>query len=69
MALNATWHRAHPMPPKATLEQRVRWHIAHAKACGCRRMPESIRREVRRLQARRRAAASRAKATAAGRPR
>jgi hypothetical protein len=44
--LNASWHEAHPMPPKATLDDRVRWHRAHAAACGCREMPESIRTEL-----------------------
>ena len=41
-AVNARWHAAHPMPPKATLDQRVRWHLAHAKACGCRPMPATV---------------------------
>jgi len=42
-AVNGPWHEAHPMPPKATLEQRVGWHRAHALACACRPVPESIR--------------------------
>ena len=46
MALNKAWHDDHPMPPKATREQRIEWHIAHAAACGCRAIPESIRRDV-----------------------
>jgi hypothetical protein len=36
------------MPKNATLAQRVRWHTAHAKACGCRTdMPADIRKAVR----------------------
>ncbi len=46
MALNKAWHRDHPMPPKATREQRIEWHAAHATACGCRAIPESIRPDV-----------------------
>jgi hypothetical protein len=42
MALNASWHAKHPMPRPATLEQRVKWHVAHAKACGCRTMPRTV---------------------------
>jgi hypothetical protein len=42
MKLNADWHRAHPMPPKATFEQRVAWHREHARACGCRKPPPDI---------------------------
>jgi hypothetical protein len=34
------------MPPKATREQRIKWHVAHAAACGCRAIPESIRADV-----------------------
>jgi hypothetical protein len=35
------------MPARATLAQRVRWHAAHARACGCRAMPASIAAELR----------------------
>jgi hypothetical protein len=49
MPINATWHASHPMPPKPTLAQRVRWHLAHAKHCGCRPIPASVRREIGRL--------------------
>lgn len=48
MPVNAAWHRSHRMPRNATLAQRVRWHVAHAKACGCRKdMPESIREAIK----------------------
>jgi hypothetical protein len=40
--LNAKWHAAHRMPTRATLEQRIAWHVAHAAACACRPMPASI---------------------------
>ena len=46
MPMNEVWHLKHPMPPKATMAQRVAWHVAHAKACGCRPMPAGIRRTV-----------------------
>jgi hypothetical protein len=45
--LNAPWHAKHRMPKKATLQQRVRWHIAHAEACGCRPMPKSVQLALR----------------------
>ena len=44
--LNRQWHEAHPMLDKATLEQRIAWHLEHATQCGCRDMPESIKREL-----------------------
>jgi len=43
MARNASWHAKHPMPKPATLAQRVKWHAAHAKACGCRPVPAYAR--------------------------
>jgi hypothetical protein len=46
--MNARWHAVHPMPPRATLDQRVTWHVAHAKACGCRPMPASVIAELTR---------------------
>ena len=45
--LNATWHAKHPMPMNSTLDQRVRWHLGHAKACGCREMPKTVLAELR----------------------
>ena len=41
-AINRPWHEAQPMPSNPTLQQRVAWHRAHALACGCRPVPESI---------------------------
>jgi hypothetical protein len=49
MALNREWHQENRMPPKATRAQRIKWHAAHARKCGCRAIPESIRREVEEL--------------------
>lgn len=51
MALNATWHRAHPMPKNATWEQRVAWHREHARECGCRTPPPAIAQEIARREA------------------
>jgi hypothetical protein len=34
------------MPKNAALEQRIRWHLAHAKACGCRGIPKSVLRAL-----------------------
>ena len=46
--MNATWHQRHAMPKNPSLETRVRWHVAHAKACGCRGIPQPIVAELRR---------------------
>ena len=42
MSLDAAWHRAHPMPERPTLEQRLDWHREHAKHCGCRKPPAKL---------------------------
>jgi hypothetical protein len=47
--INAKWHQQHIMPMGSTLSQRVAWHVAHAKACGCREIPPTVVKELRRL--------------------
>jgi hypothetical protein len=46
VALNKAWHQQNRMPPNATRAQRIQWHAEHAKKCGCRDIPESIRQDV-----------------------
>ena len=46
MPINAEWHAGNPMPAKASFEQRLEWHLAHAVACGCRPIPTPIRAEA-----------------------
>lgn len=46
--INAAWHRAHRMPKNPTLDQRVEWHVAHARACGCRPIDDTMLAELRR---------------------
>jgi hypothetical protein len=41
--LKAAWHDNHPMPRNPTTEQRLAWHQAHEKNCGCRPMPAKLR--------------------------
>jgi hypothetical protein len=38
------------MPKRPTLAQRVDWHLAHAKACGCREIPKTVLAELRRRE-------------------
>ena len=40
--MNQVWHDKNPLDPKAKLADRVKWHLAHQKACGCRPMPLDI---------------------------
>lgn len=45
--LNKAWHLEHRMPPKATFEQRVKWHVEHVKHCACRPIPDKLREEMK----------------------
>jgi hypothetical protein len=47
MKLNKEWHQANRMPRNPTMEQRIAWHIEHAKNCGCREMPESVKKSIK----------------------
>lgn len=51
MKINAEWHLANPMPPRATLEQRIAWHLAHQQHCQCRGMPKKLADELARRDA------------------
>jgi hypothetical protein len=42
LKLNKAWHEKHKMPANATLEQRIRWHLAHRKHCACRPVPSKL---------------------------
>jgi hypothetical protein len=44
--INKEWHLKHPMPKNPTLDQRVEWHIEHARECKCREIPGSVLKEM-----------------------
>jgi uncharacterized protein YdhG (YjbR/CyaY superfamily) len=46
--MNAEWHKAHPMPRGASLEQRIAWHREHQKRCACRPIPPKLLDQMRR---------------------
>jgi hypothetical protein len=50
-SLNREWHLANRMPKNPTIEQRLHWHIEHAKNCGCREMPEKLKAEMKKMEA------------------
>ena len=47
MKINKEWHLKHRMPKSPTLEQRIEWHLAHAKNCGCRKIEGRIADEMK----------------------
>lgn len=34
--INKEWHLANKMPKNPTTDQRIKWHLEHAKKCKCR---------------------------------
>lgn len=34
--INRDWHSTHRMPRNATEDERIAWHLEHARMCGCR---------------------------------
>ena len=41
--VNKKWHEKNAMPKNPTVEQRLNWHVKHARFCGCRPMPTSLK--------------------------
>jgi len=48
MKINKDWHAAHQMPEDPTTDQRIKWHIGHARNCSCRSLDGEIREEIKR---------------------
>ena len=44
--MNKVWHEKHPMPAKPTIDQRIAWHLEHAKHCACRPIPVKLKEEM-----------------------
>jgi hypothetical protein len=40
--VNAKWHKKHKMPKNPSAKQRIKWHLAHAKHCDSRPIPEKL---------------------------
>jgi len=45
--INREWHLANRMPKNPTQEERLNWHINHAKNCTCREMPQKLIDEIK----------------------
>ena len=44
--MNRDWHETHRLPANAKLDQRIDWHIEHAAQCGCREIPDSVKKAL-----------------------
>ena len=45
--INKEWHEKNKMPKNPTIEQRIVWHLEHAKNCSCRKIEGKIAEEMR----------------------
>jgi len=45
--LNREWHLSNRMPKNPTLEQRLEWHVEHAKNCQCRPITGKLAEEMK----------------------
>jgi hypothetical protein len=46
MKINILWHEKHKLPANTTLDQRVEWHMEHARRCPCPPGDEDIWEEL-----------------------
>lgn len=46
MSINKDWHLANKMPKNPNLDQRVKWHVEHARNCNCRQLHGKILAEI-----------------------
>ena len=47
MTINKDWHLANRMPKNPSLDQRIKWHLEHAKNCQCHPIDEKILAEIK----------------------
>ncbi|MBI2831653.1 MAG: hypothetical protein HYX79_05295 [Chloroflexi bacterium] len=46
MKINKDWHSKNKMPKNPSLDERMKWHIEHAKNCACRPIPDKLREQI-----------------------
>lgn len=46
--INKEWHEQHKMSKNPSMEQRIEWHLDHAKNCSCRKIEGKLAEEMRR---------------------
>ena len=46
MTINKNWHDKNIMPKNASEEERIKWHLAHAKNCACRPIPPKLQKII-----------------------
>ena len=44
--INKEWHEKNRMPKNPTIDDRIKWHVAHIKNCQCRPLEGKILDEI-----------------------
>lgn len=44
--MNKQWHQKHHMLKNPSIEEKIKWHLEHAKNCTCRPIPAGIKAEI-----------------------
>lgn len=44
--MNREWHEQNKLSPKASLDDRVAWHLEHLVNCACRPIPSALLQEI-----------------------
>jgi hypothetical protein len=50
MKINKEWHSANKMPKNPTLDEKVNWHMMHARNCQCRKLEGKILEEIKKRE-------------------
>jgi len=45
--MNKEWHLKNKMPKNPSLDERIKWHVEHAKNCLCRPLGGKILEEIK----------------------
>jgi hypothetical protein len=45
--INKEWHEKNRMPKNPSMEERIKWHLAHAKNCSCRKIEGKLAEEMK----------------------
>ena len=50
MAINKKWHEQHKMPKNVSIEEKIKWHLSHAKNCSCRPIPKKLLDAIQKIK-------------------
>jgi hypothetical protein len=45
--INKEWHLKNKMPENASIDERIKWHLAHQQNCQCRKIEGELAEEMK----------------------